>query len=1479
MDKPKILIIDDDVDLCESITDIVELDAYSTDCAHTAADGLEKVESSFCNIVLLDMKLPDSDGLTVLGNIKQESPDTEVIIFTAYAQMDTVISAMDKEAFSFLPKPFEMTYLLTTIKRALKKQQLIHENRILYQQTIKEEREWEETFDSISDLVSIHDKDLNIIRCNKAVREKLNVDYSAIIGKKCHEVFHYRNEPWPTCPFLRCKESLKPEAEEEECMDGTFMMSCFPRLDTAGRFNGVVHIARDITERKNIEINLEQKKHDLVERYKELKGLYSLAALINQIDISSEDVFKRAVNLIPPAWQYPDITCGRITIEGKEFITDNYKETKWIQSADIIVEGNKIGIVEVCYLQEKPIIHEGPFLKEERDFINGFAQHLGLFVMRKHSDEVLKESENKFRTLVDNIPGASYRCANDENWTMEYISNEIENISGYPSSDFINSKFRTFDSIIHPDDLCLVKETINNSLKYKKPFELEYRLIASNKSSRWVLDKGQGLFNERGEILWLDGTIIDISGRKQAEAAMNTLVVTASKNQGKKFFEQVVSSLYDWLGVNCVILGQLIDEGSETALAMKKDDEFVNEFSYELRGSPCGDVLKNGFCHYPERVIDLFPEDEALVQWNAEGYVGISLEGKSGKCIGTLCALSQHRLELPPGTQNVFKIIAARAAVEIERMQAERTLQQQVRQLTGLNLLSKEIGSSLSLDNVVQAAIDGVIDVIKPDLALFFLKEGDKLILKNFGPKNGKYKHDETPVHKVGECLCGLTVSEKKSMYSYDILKDTRCTWEECKKAGLLSFATVPLFIGDEIIGVLGIGSGTKRVYEEQDAFLQIVANEIASGLQNSLLHLQLQSHANELEEEITDRKHAESSLEESEQKIRAIFDNTFQFIGLLNPDGTLVESNKGSLEFAGIKQSDVINKPFWKTPWWSHSVPLQGLLQKSIKQASQGNFVRFEATHIKQDGSLAFIDTSLTPVKDEDGNVIYIIPEGRDITELKLVEETVHKLSQAIQQSNVIVVITDLEGNIEYVNPRFCESTGYEYDEVIGQNPRILNSGETSEEEYRELWKTITSGNEWRGEFRNKKKSGELYWENASISPIRDLEGNIINFLGIKEDITDKKRSEQDLLKSEERHRSLIEATTSIIWTADESGGFVVPQLSWEKYTGQPWIEHKDYGWAKKIHPDDVERVLEEWKNAIREISLYETYGRIWNANLEEWRNFEVRAVPIRSKEHHNLVQEWVGVITDITARKQAEQALVESEKKLITSYKMASLGRLTAGVFHELLNPVNIISSHIQLLLMDTKSGSKTEEDLKSIQEEIKRIVKISDSLLRFSRKGEVGTDNVDLNDLIERTIAIVEPDMKLQKVKFKRILDDKLSTVIANSDQLRQVFLNLITNARDAMPEGGIITITSENVNVGEVPFVRLKIADTGCGIEKCKMHMVFDPFFTTKKEGKGTGLGLSTSFGIIEDHGGVMSAESEVGKGTTFIIDLPIKVNHH
>ncbi len=139
-----------------------------------------------------------------------------------------------------------------------------------------------------------------------------------------------------------------------------------------------------------------------------------------------------------------------------------------------------------------------------------------------------------------------------------------------------------------------------------------------------------------------------------------------------------------------------------------------------------------------------------------------------------------------------------------------------------------------------------------------------------------------------------------------------------------------------------------------------------------------------DLQDEIIERKKVEKALRESERKIRALYDQTFQFIGLMTPEGNLIEANRTALEFSGIKLGDVLNKPFWQTPWWVHSPELQEKLRQAIRKVAQGEFVRFEATHIAKDGTLHYVDFSLKPVKDKNGKVIFMIPEGRDITEQK---------------------------------------------------------------------------------------------------------------------------------------------------------------------------------------------------------------------------------------------------------------------------------------------------------------------------------------------------------------------------------------------------------------------------------------------------------------------------------------------------------------
>ncbi len=188
----------------------------------------------------------------------------------------------------------------------------------------------------------------------------------------------------------------------------------------------------------------------------------------------------------------------------------------------------------------------------------------------------------------------------------------------------------------------------------------------------------------------------------------------------------------------------------------------------------------------------------------------------------------------------------------------------------------------------------------------------------------------------------------------------------------------------------------------------------------------------------------------------------------------------------------------------------------------------RMEYRVLMNGGEVRFVESRTSVLWNEHKKLSKVAVVSRDITERTRAEKQLRSLSRAVEQSPAVIIITDIHGNIEYVNPKFCELTGYTSDEVIGRNPRILKSGEMPPEEYKRLWQTISSGGEWRGEFHNRKKNGDLYWEFASVSAIRDAAGTITHFLAVKEDVTDRKRTDEERIKLvSELQRALAKVKT----------------------------------------------------------------------------------------------------------------------------------------------------------------------------------------------------------------------------------------------------------------------------------------------------------------------------------------------------------------
>lgn len=235
------------------------------------------------------------------------------------------------------------------------------------------------------------------------------------------------------------------------------------------------------------------------------------------------------------------------------------------------------------------------------------------------------------------------------------------------------------------------------------------------------------------------------------------------------------------------------------------------------------------------------------------------------------------------------------------------------------------------------------------------------------------------------------------------------------------------------------------------------------------------------------------------------------------------------------------------------------------------------------------------------------------------------------------------------------------------------------------------------------------------------------------------------------------------------------------------------------------------------------------------------------------------------------ANEELKRSQAQLVQSAKMAAVGELAGGIAHEINNPLQVILSRVQLLLMQERTWSEVVQNLKAVEKEIHRIAAIVRGLLDFARQDQEGFRMLNVNEVVERTLLLIDHQLKLANIELTLNLERHLPYIYGNFNQLQQVFLNLIINAKQAMPNGGSLRVTTRRTR----GWVEVEFLDTGVGIPEENLDKIFEPFFTTRKAGEGTGLGLSISYEIIRKHNGYIEVKSEANKGTTLIIKLSTK----
>ncbi|HEX5801557.1 MAG TPA: response regulator [Azospira sp.] len=479
---------------------------------------------------------------------------------------------------------------------------------------------------------------------------------------------------------------------------------------------------------------------------------------------------------------------------------------------------------------------------------------------------------------------------------------------------------------------------------------------------------------------------------------------------------------------------------------------------------------------------------------------------------------------------------------------------------------------------------------------------------------------------------------------------------------------------------------------------------------------------------------------------------------------------------------------------------------------------------------------------------------------------EMLRKLSQAIEQSETSVLVTDAEGRIEYVNPYFTALTGYRLDDVRGRTPALLQSGTTPAETYAELWRTILAGDTWRGELQNRRKDGSLYVESAVISPVRDDDGRITHFVAVKQEIGEQRRTEQALRENERILRAAIEAIDEafVVYDADDRLVFCNEKYR-EAYAlsadliepGRRFEEIVRGGAERGQYAAAVGRV-EEW------VAERMAAHRKGDTRLEQrlgdgrW----LRIVERKTPDGYT-----VGFRVDVTELKSAEQAAAAASR---------AKSEFLANMSHEIRTPMNAILGMMQLALGST-DPAQAHDFLRKANQAAVSLLEIINDVLDYSKieadKLELVRMPFALDDALRALADVTGPHVATRDLEL--IFDpapELPETLVGDSLRLRQVLVNLVGNAAK-FTEHGTITVNIEPVlRVADDVVLRFLVRDTGIGLSPEQQARLFQPFTqadssTTRQYG-GTGLGLAISRRLVELMDGSIGVVSEVGQGSTF-----------
>jgi PAS domain S-box-containing protein len=636
----------------------------------------------------------------------------------------------------------------------------------------------------------------------------------------------------------------------------------------------------------------------------------------------------------------------------------------------------------------------------------------------------------------------------------------------------------------------------------------------------------------------------------------------------------------------------------------------------------------------------------------------------------------------------------------------------------------------------------------------------------------------------------------------------------------------------------------------------------------------------------VKEREQAEGTLRRNWEFTQSIIENEPECVKILGPGGELKFMNRAGLAMIDADSMEVVlGRPMHELVVPEHREAFIHLGERVF--AGESGTLEFEIIGLK--GTRRWLETHAVPLRSADGRVESLLGITRDVTERKHTEQALRVSEERLREAQHIGRIGSWEfllANRElwwsdevYALFGMDPAKGIDFDTYLRRvHPEDRERVRISVQDAIQQ-----TQNSWQIEYRIVLDSGEVRHLSESATVDRDGAGTVVRRHGIVQDITERKQAEVALQERDfwVRESQRVSRLGSYILDIP-SGAWTSSEILDDIFGIDGQYARSVQGWIDLVHPDDREMMVQHLAGVLAEKKRFMADYRIVRRRdrKERW----VSGLGELAFDEYGKPVKMLGTIQDITERKRAEQQKEHLELQLLQSQKIESVGRLAGGIAHDINNMLTPILGYAELLAYKIPANDSRREDLAEITSAANRVKDMTQQLLAFARKQTLDIRPIDVNIVISRFGKMLRRTLR-ENILIKLNLAPSIGTVLADERQLEQVILNLAVNAQDAMPEGGVLMISTGDVVLDE-SFVEtrpgsspgkhllIRVADTGMGMDGETLARLFEPFFTTKESGRGTGLGLATVYGIIKQHKGYIDVQSEPRQGSTFSLYLPV-----